>query len=115
MEALLWLEMGGGGWMAGEDLRADLRGFSCVSEAGHGRRGDARLFDRGASKWVATDLVDSVFMGDPELFCLLGCGSFGVETLALSGLAVEGGVEATWEYVSIIVGDGEIVSMLEVG
>ena len=62
-----------------------------------------------------TDLVDSVFMGDPELFCLLGCGSFGVETLALSGLADEGGVEATWEYVSIIVGDGEIVSMLGVG
>ena len=88
MVALLWLEMSGGGWMAGEDLRADLREL---------------------------DLVGSVFMGDPELFCLLGCGSFGVETLALSGLAVEGGVEATWEYVSIIVGDGEIVSMLEVG
>jgi hypothetical protein len=27
--------------------------FSCVSEAGHGRQGDARLSDRGASKWVA--------------------------------------------------------------
>ena len=60
-------------------------------------------------------LVVSVFMGDPELFCLLGWGSFGVVSLSLLDLAVEGGVEAFWEYVSIMVGEGEIVSVLRVG
>jgi hypothetical protein len=87
MVVLLWLEMGGGGWMSLKDLIAGLRGVGSVV---------------------------SVFMGDPELFSLLGWGSFGVASLPL-GLAVEGGVEATWEYVSIMVGDGEMVSVLRVG